>query len=119
MREAEASWLTPLIDPESLALTAMRRRSGYCMGQGRLPMRGAIFFVCVRVARIIGCSIAFFLLTLLPGCGHTPPHLASRPTWEMFPRASSPPPNCPGQYRMVIEDANGGFFLGCWGQKSD
>jgi hypothetical protein len=61
--------------------------------------------------------------TLLLGCEHTPskppPNLPSHPTWEMFPRASSPPADCPGQYRSVIEDVNGDAFLGCWGQKTD
>lgn len=73
----------------------------------------------MSVARIIDPSIALILAILLPGCDHTPRTLPSRPTWEMFPRASSPPPNCPGQYRSVIEDANGDIFLGCWGQKTD
>jgi hypothetical protein len=36
----------------------------------------------------------------------------------MFPRASSPPPACPGQYRTTIEDYNGTIFLGCWGTKA-
>lgn len=48
-----------------------------------------------------------------------PSSLPSHPAWEMFPRASTPPPNCPGQYRSVIEDAKGERFLGCWGQKTD
>jgi hypothetical protein len=71
------------------------------------------------VTRIIGRSIALVLAILALGCKHTPPHLPSRPTWEMFPRASSPPADCPGQYRSVIEDANGDSFLGCWGQKTN
>ena len=70
-------------------------------------------------ARIIDRSIGLLLLTLLLGCQHTPPQLPSRPAWEMFPRASSPPPACPGQYRSVIENASGDFFLGCWGKKTD
>ena len=78
-----------------------------------------LFFRRVNVARIIHRLIALIPVVLLPGCGHTPSHLQSRPTWEMFPRASSPPPECPGQYRSVIEDAGGSFFLGCWGQKTD
>jgi len=80
-----------------------------------------MIFGCMNAARIIDRSIALMLATMLLGCEHTPPtpHLPSRPTWEMFPRASSPPPKCPGQYRSVIEDANGEFFLGCWGQKTD
>jgi len=71
----------------------------------------------MNVARIIDRSIASILLILLLGCEHTPSHLPSHPTWEMFPRASSPPPSCPGQYRSVIADSNGDFFLGCWGNK--
>jgi hypothetical protein len=55
-------------------------------------------------------------LTLLGGCQDAPPpYLQSHPSWEMFPRASSPPPDCPGQYRMVVENISGDFFLGCWG----
>jgi hypothetical protein len=71
----------------------------------------------MNVARSIDRSIALIPLILLLGCDHAPSHLPSRPTWEMFPRASSPPPNCPGQYRSVIEDSNGAVFLGCWGNK--
>jgi len=80
-----------------------------------------VIFGCVSVARIIDRSIALVLLSLLTGCAHKPPppNLPSRPAWEMYPRASSPPPICPGQYRSVIQDANGDFFLGCWGKKTD
>jgi hypothetical protein len=38
---------------------------------------------------------------------------------EMYPRGSSPPSNCPGQYRTTIEDYNGGIFLGCWDSKTN
>jgi hypothetical protein len=72
-----------------------------------------------RRAAIIGRSMASILAMLLLGCQHAPPYLPSRPPGEMFPRASSPPPDCPGQYRAVIEDANGNVFLGCWGHKSE
>jgi len=67
-------------------------------------------------------SIALILVMLLLACQHAPPappYLPSRPIGEMFPRASSPPPSCPGQYRTVIEDANSDIFLGCWGHKAD
>jgi len=37
----------------------------------------------------------------------------------MFPRASSPPPDCPGQYRMSMESYTGDVFMGCWGHKAD
>jgi hypothetical protein len=56
---------------------------------------------------------------LLLACNHAPPFLPSRPIGEMFPRASSPPPHCPGQYRTTIENANGDIFMGCWGHKAD
>jgi hypothetical protein len=75
-----------------------------------------------RRAAIIGRSMASILAMLLLGCQHAPPappYLASRPTGEIYPRASSPPPDCLGQYRAVIEDANGDVFLGCWGHKSE
>jgi hypothetical protein len=52
---------------------------------------------------------------LLLACHHAPPYLPSHPISEMFPRASSPPPSCPGQYRSVLERADGDVFLGCWG----
>ena len=77
----------------------------------------------MNVARGVDVSVALLLVTLLPGCAHTPPDtpppLPSHPAWEMFPRASSPPSTCAGQYRSVIQDANGDTFLGCWGQKPD
>lgn len=69
---------------------------------------------------LIDRSIALNLMMLLVACEHTPPaahSLPSHPTWEMFPRASSPPAECPGQYRSVIEDSKGDLFLGCWGTK--
>jgi hypothetical protein len=76
-----------------------------------MPVR--VWLGAVAVAMITGA--------LASGCAHTPPsvHLPSRPTWEMFPRASSPPADCPGQYRSVIADSSGDVFLGCWGQKTD
>jgi hypothetical protein len=56
-------------------------------------------------------------LLSLAACQHQAPapYLPSHPAWEMYPRASSPPATCPGQYRTVIEDASGTIFLGCWG----
>jgi hypothetical protein len=59
---------------------------------------------------------ASLLAIPLLACQHAPPYLPSHPISEMFPRASSPPPTCPGQYRLTIEDASGDVFLGCWGQ---
>jgi hypothetical protein len=62
-------------------------------------------------------SFALAITLTLTACQHPAPthSLPSRPSWEMYPRASSPPPTCPGQYRTVIEDASGTIFLGCWG----
>jgi len=74
----------------------------------------------MNVAAIIKCWLSLIATMLLLACQHSPParpYLPSRPIGEMFPRASSPPPSCPGQYRSVIEDANGEIFLGCWGHK--
>jgi hypothetical protein len=70
------------------------------------------------MALIIGRCFSLTVAMLLVGCQHSPPFLPSRPPGEMFPRASSPPPNCPGQYRSTIEDFNGSIFLGCWGTKA-
>ena len=58
-------------------------------------------------------------LMLLVGCEAAPPYLKSHPSWEMFPRASSPPPDCPGQYRIAVANHSGDFFLGCWGAKTE
>jgi hypothetical protein len=38
---------------------------------------------------------------------------------DMFPRGSSPPQDCPGQYRATLESDNGSFFMGCWGIKTN
>jgi hypothetical protein len=62
------------------------------------------------------------LAMLLPACQHASPppaYLPSHPIAEMFPRASSPPPNCPGQYRLSMESYTGDVFMGCWGHKAD
>jgi hypothetical protein len=64
-------------------------------------------------------SICIGLAMLLCACHHAPAYLPSRPITQMFPRASSPPPNCPGQYRASVENDNGSFFMGCWGGKTD
>jgi hypothetical protein len=70
----------------------------------------------IRVLRVFAEVLG---LMLLVACQDAPPYLQSHPSWEMFPRASSPPPNCPGQYRLTVENFNGDFFLGCWGTKTD
>jgi hypothetical protein len=74
------------------------------------------------MALIIGRLLSLGVAMLLVACQHSPPHkpyLPSRPSWEMYPRASSPSPDCPGQYRTTIEDYNGSIFLGCWGSKTN
>lgn len=81
-------------------------------------VRGAV----MNVAAIVRRPIALTLAMLPLACHDTPPakpYLPGHPIGEMFPRASSPPPTCPGQYRTVIEDATGDIFLGCWGHKPD
>jgi hypothetical protein len=78
--------------------------------------------VSMRVAAIVARSVLLIPTMLLLACQHSPPvkpYLPSRPPGEMFPRASSPPATCPGQYRTVLEDATGEVFLGCWGHKAD
>jgi hypothetical protein len=70
-----------------------------------------------KMARIIARPLLLSAALLLSACQHAPPYLPSRPPGEMFPRASSPPPTCPGQYRTTIENYNGSIFLGCWGTK--
>jgi hypothetical protein len=69
--------------------------------------------------RTIAGSLCLITAMLLIGCQHSQPYLPSRPPGEMFPRASSPPPDCPGQYRTIIEDVNGSIFLGSWGSRTD
>jgi hypothetical protein len=64
------------------------------------------------------------LAMLLLACRHAappppPPYLPGHPIAEMFPRASSPPPDCPGQYRVSMESYTGDVFMGCWGNKTD
>lgn len=74
-------------------------------------------------AKLSRAVVVLALGIQLLACQHKPAQpvhvsLPSRPTWEMYPRASSPPSDCPGQYRTVIQDMNGDLFLGCWGQKT-
>src|ERR1700689_830538 len=71
----------------------------------------------IGVVRASG--VIFSLATLLCACQSAPAYLPSHPTWEMFPRASSPPANFPGQYRTTVENSNGTFFVGFWGTRAD
>jgi hypothetical protein len=97
-----------------------------CLSLTRLPTRrsrnvksgDARNFTSINVALIINRTILLGLATLLVACHHAP-HLPSRPIQQMFPRASSPPPACPGQYRNTVENYNGNFFMGCWGSKTN
>jgi hypothetical protein len=77
----------------------------------------------IKMALSIGRPLSLGLAMLLTACQHPASapasYLPSRPSWEMFPRASSPTPDCPGQYRTTLEDSNGSFFLGCWGNKTN
>jgi hypothetical protein len=74
----------------------------------------------VDAVRVLRGFTGVLGLMLLGGCQDAPPpYLQSHPSWEMFPRASSPPPDCPGQYRMVVENISGDFFLGCWGTQGE
>jgi len=75
----------------------------------------------MRMALGIHQSTYLGFAMLLIACQHAPPppHLLSHPIEEMFPRASSPPPKCPGQYRNSMESYTGDIFMGCWGHKTD
>jgi hypothetical protein len=76
----------------------------------------------MRMALRIHQSMYLYIAMLLIACQHAPPplpYLPSHPKEEMFPRASSPPPNCPGQYRISMESYSGDVFMGCWGHKTD
>jgi hypothetical protein len=76
----------------------------------------------MRTALSIHQSVYLGLAILLIACRHAappPPYLPGHPVAEMFPRASSPPPDCPGQYRMSMESYTGDVFMGCWGHKAD
>jgi hypothetical protein len=74
--------------------------------------------VRVRIALRIHHGFAV-LLVACQHAGPPPPYLPSHPISEMFPRASSPPPTCPGQYRIAMESYTGDVFMGCWGNKAD
>ncbi|HXO64868.1 MAG TPA: hypothetical protein VN882_09220 [Steroidobacteraceae bacterium] len=76
----------------------------------------------MNMALVIGRSLSLGVAVLLVACQHPPadkPYFPSHPSWEMFPRASSPPANCPGQYRNTTATSSGDFFLGCWGSKTN
>jgi hypothetical protein len=73
----------------------------------------------MNVAVINGRPICLGLAMLLVACHHASPYLPSRPMADMFPRGSSPPEDCPGQYRSTLESASGSFFMGCWGIKTN
>ena len=73
----------------------------------------------MNVALLNGRPICLALATLLVACYHATPYLPSRPTADLFPRGSSPPQDCPGQYRATLESPNGSFFMGCWGIKTN
>jgi hypothetical protein len=74
----------------------------------------------MRMAQRIRQSTYLCFAMLLLACQHaSPAFLPSHPKEEMFPRASSPPPNCPGQYRISMESYTGDIFMGCWGNKTD
>jgi len=72
----------------------------------------------MNVALIAHRPLCFGLAMLLVACHHEPPYLPSRPLADMFPRGSSPPQDCPGQYRSTLQSGSGSFFLGCWGIKT-
>jgi hypothetical protein len=74
------------------------------------------------MARRIRHSGYLGMAILLLACRHADaplPYLPSHPKEEMFPRASSPPSNCPGQYRASLESYDGDIFMGCWGSRVD
>jgi hypothetical protein len=73
----------------------------------------------MNVAPTINRPIYLGLAVLLVACHHAPPYLPSRPLADMFPRGSSPPQDCPGQYRTTLESGSGSFFMGCWGIKAN
>jgi len=93
---------------------------GLGLNRDKLPTLAGRKSRSVNVAATVRRSVALILGMLLLACQHPQPalpFLPSHPITEMFPRASSPPASCPGQYRSVIEDAGGEIFLGCWGHK--
>jgi hypothetical protein len=72
----------------------------------------------MNVVLTINRPLCFGLAMLLVACHHAPPYLPSRPLADMFPRGSSPPDDCPGQYRTTLESGSESFFMGCWGIKT-
>jgi hypothetical protein len=77
------------------------------------------FFITDVITLVVVLTGFMGLALSLVACHAAPPYLPSHPAWEMFPRASSPPSNCPGQYRATVENTNGSFFMGCWGSNSE
>jgi hypothetical protein len=73
----------------------------------------------MNVALIVNRSICLGLAMMLIACRHAPPNLPSRPISDLFPRGSSPPQDCPGQYRSMLETTERSFFIGCWGLKTN
>jgi hypothetical protein len=73
----------------------------------------------MNVALTMNRPLCLGLAMLLVACHHAPPHLPSRPMADMFPRGSSPPQDCPGQYRSTLKSSSGSFFMGCWGIKTN
>ena len=73
----------------------------------------------MRISRRPMLLTSLAVACLLASCGHAVrvdhAPLPSHPAFEMFPRASSPPADCPGQYRTTLEDHGNSVFLGCWG----
>jgi hypothetical protein len=73
----------------------------------------------MNVALMINRPICLALAMQLVACHHAPTYLPSHPMADMFPRGSSPPQDCPGQYRASLESGSGSFFMGCWGIKTE
>jgi hypothetical protein len=112
---AEGNWSRHPFFSGHIALTSKEKSSVWAGVSGGLWRLHAI--------HAMGRPLCFGFITLLTACQHSSPRAApflpSHPPGEMFPRASSPPPDCPGQYRTTIEDAGGSIFLGCWGTRTD
>ena len=75
--------------------------------------------MCGDMTRILNAVTMLLLSVTLLSCRETRSYLPPHPISEMFPRASSPPPTCPGQYRSMIQDSGVTYFMGCWGQKQE
>jgi len=68
------------------------------------------------MAPIISRFFLYVSQRLLIACEHPPPYLPSHPSWEMFPRASSPSSGLPRAVTALqLPTATGDIFLGCWG----